>query len=119
VRSISAALALVLAFAALSASLACAPSDRGDSSARDDAAARRASAGPDPVVLRVPRAGGPAVAYVYPRLDSVVWRSTANVPALERVLAFDMARRPSRLRRLRRRSTTTACRSGRCRRRAR
>ena len=79
-RTLPAALALVL--------LACADADRGDLAMRD-AAARRTPAGPDPVVLRVPRSGGPATAYVYPQLDSAVWQSGANVPALDRVLAFD------------------------------
>ena len=79
-RTFPAALALVL--------LACADSDRGDPATRDTAASR-VPAGPDPVVLRVPRGGGPATAYVYPQLDSAVWRSGANVPALDRVLAFD------------------------------
>ena len=79
-RTFPAARALVL--------LACADSDRGDPATRDSAA-RRTPAGPDPVVLRVPRGGGPATAYVYPQLDSAVWQSSANVPALDRVLAFD------------------------------
>lgn len=80
VRTFSAALALVL--------LACADSDRGDLATRDGDAGRT-PAGPDPVVLRVTRGGGPATAYVYPQLDSVVWQSGANVPALDRILAFD------------------------------
>ena len=45
--------------------------------------------GTDAIVLRAPRAGGRMTAAVYPRLDSVVWRSADGVPALERVLAFD------------------------------
>lgn len=45
-------------------------------------------AGPDPVVLRVPRAGGILVAYAYPSLDSALWRSSARVPSLDRVIAF-------------------------------
>lgn len=47
------------------------------------------SQGPDPVVLRVARTGGPVRAYVYPQLDSAVWRSAASAPAISRVLAFD------------------------------
>ena len=79
-RTLPAVLALVL--------LACAPTDRGDSETRD-AGSRRTSTGPDPVVLRIPRAGGPATAYVYPRLDSVVWQSPAPLPPIARVLGFD------------------------------
>lgn len=45
-------------------------------------------AGPDPVVLRVSRGGGLVSAISYPGLDSVVWRSSYRVPALERVLAY-------------------------------
>lgn len=44
--------------------------------------------GPDPIVLRIPRAGGVARGYVYPALDSVAWRGPA-VGAIERALAFD------------------------------
>lgn len=44
--------------------------------------------GPDPIVLRIPRAGGAARGYVYPALDSVVWRGP-SVSAMERALAFD------------------------------
>ena len=48
-----------------------------------------AAAGPDPLVLRVPRAGGVARVFGYPRLDSALWTSGASAPALARVLAFD------------------------------
>ena len=51
--------------------------------------AAHANRGPDPILLRVPRGGGRAVAYVYPNLDSTVWRSGGDVPPLERVLSFD------------------------------
>ena len=44
--------------------------------------------GPDPIVLRIPRAGGAARGYVYPALDSVVWRGP-SVSAIDRALAFD------------------------------
>ena len=39
-------------------------------------------------MLRVSRGGGLLAAARYPALDSVVWRSTARVPALDRVIAF-------------------------------
>jgi YVTN family beta-propeller protein len=44
--------------------------------------------GPDPIVLRIPRSGGTARGYVYPALDSVVWRGP-SVSAIDRALAFD------------------------------
>ena len=44
--------------------------------------------GPDPIVLRIPRAGGIARGYVYPALDSVVWRGP-SVGTIDRALAFD------------------------------
>lgn len=44
--------------------------------------------GPDPIVLRIPRAGGVARGYVYPALDSGVWRGP-SVGAIDRALAFD------------------------------
>jgi cell division septation protein DedD len=76
------ALALVL--------VACGRSDRPDDPATHEASPSltRAS-GPDPVVLRIPRGGGNARAYLYPRLDSAVWTSSDAVPAPERVLGFD------------------------------
>ena len=47
------------------------------------------SGGPDAIVLRVARNGGLVRAYRYPRLDSVLWRSTDAAPALSAVLGFD------------------------------
>lgn len=44
--------------------------------------------GPDPIILRVPQTGGQVVAYAYPALDSVVWRSSGRAPALRRAIAF-------------------------------
>jgi cell division septation protein DedD len=75
------ALALVLA--------ACGRADRRDAGAVDEAPSATTSLGPDPVLVRIPRSGGTARAYIYPRLDSVVWRSSQRAPALGRVLAFD------------------------------
>lgn len=69
--------------------LACAPADRGDAPPGGDARSPTTPNGPDPIVLRVPRGGGSATAYVYPALDSVVWRSGGRVPGLERILSFD------------------------------
>ena len=44
--------------------------------------------GPDPVVLRVSRNGGTVLAYAYPSLDSVLWRSSSKAPSLRQILAF-------------------------------
>ncbi|NUQ22114.1 MAG: SPOR domain-containing protein [Gemmatimonadaceae bacterium] len=76
------ALALVLA--------ACGRSDRpADPAAHDASPSLTRASGPDPVVLRIPRGGGAARAYLYPHLDSAVWSSPAPLPAPERTLAFD------------------------------
>ena len=82
VRTPLLALALVLA--------ACGPADRGNADASRDSApaADAAMRGPDDLVLRIPRAGGAARVYPYPRLDTVVWDG-ADAPAPARVLAFD------------------------------
>ena len=45
--------------------------------------------GPDPVVVRIPRAGGVARAFPFSALDAPIWKSSQPAPALERVLAFD------------------------------
>jgi hypothetical protein len=45
-------------------------------------------AGPDPIVLRVARNGGFLTAARYPALDTTVWRSSALLPALDRMVAF-------------------------------
>lgn len=68
---------------------ACGGSDAGQGSSAHDASSATALQGPDPIVLRVPRAGGIARAYVYPALDSAIWRSGGAVPAIDHVLAFD------------------------------
>lgn len=47
------------------------------------------AAGPDPVVVRLPRAGGTARAFRFTALDSVIWRSQSATPSVERILAFD------------------------------
>ncbi|WP_396219273.1 SPOR domain-containing protein [Gemmatimonas sp.] len=44
--------------------------------------------GPDPIVLRVSRDGGVVSATRYPDLEATLWRSSARVPALDRVIAF-------------------------------
>ncbi|MCC7055211.1 MAG: SPOR domain-containing protein [Gemmatimonadaceae bacterium] len=72
-------LALLLALAACSGA-----DDRGATSAT------AASPGPDAIILRVPAAGGAARAYLYPRLDSVIWRTRAALPAHIQPLAFNI-----------------------------
>ncbi len=52
-----------------------------------NAARAEASRGPDPILIRLPRAGGAVRAYLYPRLDSVVW--TGRTTSVDRVLGFD------------------------------
>ncbi|CAN5702008.1 hypothetical protein BH23GEM1_BH23GEM1_01350 [soil metagenome] len=44
--------------------------------------------GPDPILLRIPRAGGVARGYVYPALDSAVWQGP-SVSAVDHALGFD------------------------------
>jgi hypothetical protein len=68
----------------VAAVLAC---EREDRSA--DVAAGHTASGPDPIALRVPRLGGPVRAYLYPDLDSTVWRSAQPMPPIDRLLAFD------------------------------
>jgi hypothetical protein len=45
--------------------------------------------GADHLVLRIPRAGGRARVYAYPRVDSLVWQSDGQIPRSSRVLGFD------------------------------
>ncbi|MEP6620827.1 MAG: SPOR domain-containing protein [bacterium] len=67
---------------------ACSRGDRKDTPAKPTTATLPAMRGPDHLVLRVPRAGGEARVYAYPRLDTVVW-SVASAPGPDHVLAFD------------------------------
>lgn len=82
VRILLPALALALA--------ACGPADRGNPPKGDETATASSAAprGPDNLVLRIPRVGGNARVFAYPRLDTIVW-SGATAPAPARVLAFD------------------------------
>src|SRR5213075_806843 len=45
--------------------------------------------GPQALVLRIARAGGPPRVYAYQRSDSTVWASTDPAPTPSQVLAFD------------------------------
>jgi hypothetical protein len=67
--------------------LACSRSDRNVGSSTQSGAA--AYAGPQALVLRVPRSGGPPRVHAYPRVDSLIWRSTETAPTPIRVLAFN------------------------------
>jgi cell division septation protein DedD len=60
----------------------------GDRQASKGASSTTYGRGTDQIVLRIPRTGGTARAYLYPGLDSVIW-SAASAPAVARVLAFD------------------------------
>jgi hypothetical protein len=80
VRSTLLALVLVLA--------GCGKADRQAQPTTRTAQSVTAPRGPDNLVLRIPRAGGSARVYAYPRLDTVVW-SAAAAPAPTHVLAFD------------------------------
>jgi hypothetical protein len=71
-------IALTLAVAACS----------GDRQAEEGAHPAAAPHGTDAIALRIPRAGGTARAYLFPRLDSVAW-SAGGAPAVGRVLSFD------------------------------
>lgn len=68
--------------------VACGRDKRATSPQDGETVARaEASRGPDPVLIRLPRSGGTVRAYVYPKLDSVVW--TGHGPSVDRVLGFD------------------------------
>jgi len=45
--------------------------------------------GPDPLFLRIPRAGGQARVVAFPNVDSTIWTSTARSPAPGRMLGFN------------------------------
>ena len=67
---------------------ACRGGDRQETPSQRAAPSATANRGPDQLVLRVPRTGGSARVYAWPRLDTVVW-SADGAPAPARVLAFD------------------------------
>lgn len=67
---------------------ACGRSDRQEPRATQAAPSLTAPRGPDNLVLRIPRAGGTARVFAYPRLDTVVW-NTSGAPAPARILGFD------------------------------
>lgn len=60
----------------------------GERQASEGAHTATSNRGPDAIALRIPRRGGTARAYLYPRLDSVVWAAEGS-PPVGRVLGFD------------------------------
>jgi len=61
---------------------------RGDRQAAESAHPSTSPRGSDAIALRLPRAGGTARAYLFQKLDSVVWSATGS-PPVGRVLSFD------------------------------
>lgn len=76
-------------FALALAVVACSGSDRSSSTPAGRTVSPNPARGPDALILRVPRTGGTARVSAYNDLDSAIWSSTDNVPAIDRVLAFD------------------------------
>ena len=76
-------LALTVALAA------CGRPDRNNSQPSGTQSGSAAISGPQSLVLRVARAGGPPRVYLYQRADSTVWSSTDPAPTPADVLAFD------------------------------
>jgi len=68
---------------------ACGRSERNVSSTQSGTPSAGGYAGPQALVLRLPRAGGPPSVDAYPKIDSAVWSSTDPAPTPARVLAFD------------------------------
>jgi len=80
----------LLAVALVLAAAACGRGERSNvESARAVSPASTAQRRSDSFILRVPRGGGTAHVSPSNALDSTVWTSGDNVPAVERVLAFD------------------------------
>ncbi len=76
-RSLTLAIALALA--------ACSSADD-----RGAPVSGAAALGPDVIVLRVPATGGPARAYRYPALDTLIWSTRAALPAQIEALGFSI-----------------------------
>jgi hypothetical protein len=68
---------------------ACGRPDRSTPQASSTLASSATFSGPQALVLRIARAGGPPRVYSYQRLDSTVWASTDPAPTPSQVLAFD------------------------------
>lgn len=72
----------------LIALVACGKGDR-PSTASTQAASSASFAGPQGLVLRLPRNGGPPRVTAYPRVDSTAWFSPDPAPPPAEILAFD------------------------------
>ena len=68
---------------------ACGGPDRPPAAGTQAGSASASYAGPQALVLRVPRAGGAPRVHRYPRIDSLVWSTEDKVPAPADMLAFD------------------------------
>jgi cell division septation protein DedD len=71
----------------LLSAIACGRGRKANTDTVGNAASAEAARGPDPILIRLPRKGGTVRAYLYPRLDSVVW--TGHTTSVDRVLGFD------------------------------
>lgn len=69
--------------------VACGGPDRPPAAGTQAGSASASYAGPQALVLRVPRAGGVPRVHRYPRIDSLVWTTETRVPAPAEMLAFD------------------------------
>ncbi len=63
--------------------------DRAPASSSQSGTTSAGLSGPQPLVLRMARNGGPPRVSLYPRVDSVVWASGDPAPAPEELLAFN------------------------------
>lgn len=79
----------LLATALVLALVACGRSDRAPEPAAHGAPSASLDQGSDLLVLRLPRDGGAARVFAYPKVDSLVWQSSESAPAVDRVLGFD------------------------------
>ena len=71
----------------LISAIACGREHKANTDTVGNAARAEAARGPDPILIRLPRKGGTVRAYLYPRLDSVVW--TGHTTSVDRILGFD------------------------------
>jgi hypothetical protein len=63
--------------------------DRAPSSSTQSGTTSAGVSGPQPLVLRMARNGGPPRVSMYPRVDSVVWASADPAPSPDELLAFN------------------------------
>ena len=68
---------------------ACGGSDKAPASSTQSGTASTRYAGPQALVLRIPRAGGGPRVHRYPASDSVVWSTSETAPVPAEFLAFD------------------------------